>query len=122
MIHRKLGLLLSRALMFSGLALALSCIPANAVTFSAMHTLGFQRLTSLASATSLTVPNGSMEAFIICTGQTVNWRDDGTAPTSSIGMPLLVNTPFPYTAGNMSQIQIIQTAASATCNITYYGL
>lgn len=81
--------------------------------------LGYQQLTSLGSATSLTVPAGAVEALIVCESQTVRWRDDGTAPTASVGMPLTANTPFPYT-GNLSALQIIQTTASATCNVSYY--
>lgn len=81
--------------------------------------LGYQQLTSLGSATSLTVPAGAVEALIVCESQTVRWRDDGSAPTASVGMPLTANTPFPYT-GNLSALQIIQTTASATCNVSYY--
>lgn len=81
--------------------------------------LGFQQLSSLASATGLTVPAGAQEAFIVCTGQTVYWRDDGTPPTASIGIPLAVSTPFAYT-GKLSAIQFIQSAASAICNVSYY--
>ena len=76
--------------------------------------------TAAGSATGLTPPAQAIEAFIVCTGQTVNWRDDGTNPTASVGMPLAVNVGFPYT-GNLSAIKLIQTTATATCNIEYYG-
>lgn len=81
--------------------------------------LGYQQLTSLSASTALTVPAGAIEAFIICTGQTVLWRDDGVAPTASVGMPLTVNVGFPYT-GNLSALRLIQSTASATCNVSYY--
>ena len=59
--------------------------------------IGYQQITSLSSAASLTVPttdkNGSFQkptfALIICETQNVRWRDDGTAPTASVGMPLI---------------------------------
>lgn len=82
--------------------------------------LGFQQLASLGTATALTPPGGAIEAFIVCTGQTVLWRDDGTNPTASVGVPLPVNTAFPYT-GNLAAIKFIQATASATCNVSYYG-
>lgn len=82
--------------------------------------LGYQQMTSLASATALpSIPTAAQEALIICTGQSVEWRDDGTAPTATIGMPLAVNTTLVYT-GQLSAFQIIQTAATATCNVSYY--
>jgi hypothetical protein len=81
--------------------------------------LGYQQLTSLAAATALTVPTGALEALIVCESQTVRWRDDGTNPTASVGMPLTANVAFPY-LGNLAAIKIIQTTASATCNVSYY--
>lgn len=81
--------------------------------------LGYQQLASLGSSTALTVPTGAVEAFIICETQSVRWRDDGVAPTASVGMPLPVNTALPYT-GNLAAFRVIQTTASATCNVAYY--
>jgi len=81
--------------------------------------LGYQQLTSLGSATALTPISGSKQALVICTGQTVYWRDDGTDPTATIGMPLPINTPLVYT-GALARIKFIQASASAVCNITYY--
>lgn len=102
-------------------ATLLAPAPAGAVTFQGLQSLGFQQMTSLGSATALpAIPPGTQEAFIICTGQTVYWRDDGVAPTATVGMPLPINTPFPYT-GSIASIKLIQTSASATCNVTYFG-
>lgn len=84
------------------------------------YPLGFQALSSLGTATGLTVPTGAAEALIICETQNVRWRDDGTAPTSSTGMLLPVNTPFAYFAVDLTKIQLIQTASSATCDVSYY--
>lgn len=80
---------------------------------------GYQQFT-VATATSLpNIPVGAAEAFVVCESQTVRWRDDGTSPTASIGVPLTANTAFPYT-GNLAAIQFIQTTATATCNVSYY--
>lgn len=81
--------------------------------------LGYQQLTSLAGSTALTVPAGAVEAFIVCETQTVRWRDDGVAPTASVGMPLPVNAALPY-VGKLSAFRLIETTASATCNVSYY--
>jgi len=89
--------------------------------------LGYQQFTVAAATFLPSIPAGATEALVICTGQTVNWRDDGTAPTATVGMPLAVNTAFPYTGGPasgsnipLSAIEFIQTTATATCNVSYY--
>lgn len=81
--------------------------------------MGYQQLSSLSSATGFTVPSSATIAVVVCTGQTVRWRDDGTSPTSSVGTELTVNTYFPY-VGNLSLIKFIQESASATCDVAYY--
>lgn len=81
--------------------------------------IGYQQLTSLAASTALTVPTGAIEALIVCESQSIRWRDDGVAPTASVGMPLAVGVSFPY-MGTLSTLRLIQTTASATCNVSYY--
>lgn len=91
--------------------------PGNAVSIG-----GYFQFTVAASTALPSIPAGAFEALIICETQTVRWRDDGVAPTASIGMPLTVNTAFPYmgTAASLAAFRIIETAASATCNVSYY--
>ena len=54
--------------------------------------LGFQQITSLSSSTALTMPAAGVIgqkpkiAVVHCEAQAVRWRDDGTAPTASVGM------------------------------------
>ena len=61
-------------------------------------------------------------AIIKCTGQTVMWRDDGSAPTSTIGMPMLIgDPPFEYW-GTLTAIQFIQASATAVLDVSYYAL
>lgn len=81
--------------------------------------MGFEQVTGLSTAKGLTVPKGSRMAVITCRTQAVSWRDDGTAPTASIGISLPVNTPFMYT-GNLSAMSFIEEAAGAVLNVSYY--
>lgn len=81
--------------------------------------MGYQQITSLSAATGLTVPTGATLALIQAESQNVRWRDDGTNPTASVGMYIVVDTVLSYT-GKLSAIKFIQTAASATLNIAYY--
>ena len=90
--------------------------------------LGYQQITSLSASTALTVPimdvNGlsCRPAIAIITPETqaVRWRDDGVAPTASVGMPLAVGVTLQYD-GDITQIRFIEQAASAKLNITYYA-
>jgi hypothetical protein len=82
--------------------------------------LGYQQITSLSSAQALTVPSGATMALIAPETKDVRWRDDGTAPTASVGMPLVVGTTLNYD-GDLNRIRFIQTEASAAINISYYA-
>lgn len=89
--------------------------------------MGYQQITSLSSAANLTVPvttpNGlnakPVFALIIAEGQAIRWRDDKTAPTASVGMPLAVGVPLQYD-GDLINIQFIEQVAGAKLNISYY--
>ena len=83
--------------------------------------LGYQQITSLSTATALTVPGGANLAIIECETQSVRWRDDGTAPTASVGMLLATGSYFIYN-GNLSAIEFIQTTASASLSVSYYAV
>ena len=90
--------------------------------------LGYQQITSLSSATGLTVPSKDLQglagtpriAIITAESQAVRWRDDGVAPTASVGMPLAAGATLQYD-GDLTQIQFIEQTASAKLNITYYA-
>lgn len=90
--------------------------------------IGYQQITSLSSAQTLTVPlldkTGLNQkpsfALIVAEGAPVRWRDDGTAPTASVGMPLAIGVPLQYD-GDLTQIRFIEQSASAKLNISYYA-
>ena len=89
---------------------------------------GYQQITSLSSATKLTVPQLTPDggntkpvfALITPEGQAVRWRDDRTAPTASVGMPLAVGVTLQYD-GDLTQIKFIEQTAGAKINISYYA-
>lgn len=90
--------------------------------------LGYQQITSLSSASFLTVPttdvNGLNQrptiALITPESQAVRWRDDSTAPTTSVGMPLAVGVTLQYD-GDLTMIRFIEQVAGAKLNISYYA-
>jgi hypothetical protein len=82
--------------------------------------LGFQQITSLSAATALTIPTGATMALIIPETQAVRWRDDGTNPTASVGMPVAIGESLNYD-GDLSRIRFIEQTASAKINVSYYA-
>ena len=92
------------------------------------NNLGYQQITDLSSAVGLTEPavdtagNKVMptRAFIVAEGNNIRWRDDGTAPTASVGMILIQKNVLSYD-GDLNKIQFIQTGAGAKLNVSYYA-
>lgn len=89
---------------------------------------GYQQIVGPATSTALTVPTRSSQtgvagtptvAVIVVESQTVRWRDDGVAPTASIGMPIYPGGVLVYD-GDLTRIRFIQSSASATINVSYY--
>lgn len=81
--------------------------------------LGYQQLSVSSSASGLTVPTGATFCVISVEGEPVRWRDDGTTPTSTVGMPLQVGQQLSYSA-SLSAIEFIAQTGSATLDIAYY--
>ena len=89
---------------------------------------GYQQITTLTASVGLTIPARAPDglnakpvfALIIAEGAPVRWRDDGTAPTASVGMPLAVGVPLQYD-GDLTKIRFIQQSASGILNISYYS-
>lgn len=83
---------------------------------------GFQQITALSTATALTVPAKSRFVLLQCEGANVRFRDDGTAPTATVGMLLTAGAaPWLYEGDNLSALKLIQVAAGATLNAAFYG-
>ena len=82
--------------------------------------LGYQQITSLSSAASLTPPQGATLALIVPETQAIRWRDDGTDPTASVGMPVAAGSYLSYD-GDLNRIKFIQQSASAKINVSYYA-
>lgn len=82
--------------------------------------LGYQQITSLSASTGLTVPSGATLAVIVPEVQPVRWRDDGVAPTATVGMPLGVDTVLSYD-GDLNRIRFIEQTASSAINVSYYA-
>lgn len=90
--------------------------------------LGFRQFTAgqVDAATAITavsggVPAGSNRVLIHCTAQAIRYTDDGTAPTTAVGIPLAVGTTLDYKSAGISRLQFIATTAGAIVNLNFYG-
>jgi hypothetical protein len=64
-------------------------------------------------------PTQSTYAIIIPETNGIRWRDDGTNPTASIGMPVAAGSTFVYD-GDVSALKIVSQTGTATVNVSYY--
>lgn len=87
-----------------------------------MTPLGYQQLTLSGTASNLTVPAGATMAVMRVETANARWRDDGTAPTTSAGMPMdsTDTVPFEYW-GTLAAIQFIAQSGSPVLNVSYYS-
>jgi tRNA A-37 threonylcarbamoyl transferase component Bud32 len=93
---------------------------------------GYQQITSISSATGLTVPVVANiyvgYAVIQCeyvSGGTngvsvARWRDDGTNPTNTVGMQIASGQEMDY-SGDLTTLKFIDGSGVSQINISYYS-
>ena len=87
---------------------------------------GYQQITSVSSATGLTVPVVANiyvgYAVIQCEGSSsiVRWRDDGVDPSSTVGMSLAAGQEMDY-SGDLTAIKFIDGTGTSKLNVSYYS-
>jgi len=83
---------------------------------------GYQQLTVADTAVGLTVPPGASRAVLTVQDQPLRWRDDGTVPTASVGMPVVAAVTFELNSkASLNAFRAIRsTGSSAVLNISYY--
>lgn len=80
---------------------------------------GFEQITGLNTVKGLTPPAESKYCIIQPEAQNVRWRDDGTDPTTGVGMIIVANDTLVY-SGDFSAIKFIEVTATAKLNVSYY--
>lgn len=88
--------------------------------------LGYSQLTSLGSSTLISsvtggIPAGTDTVVLQAETQNVRYRDDGSAPTASVGMILVAGTMYEFSVSQIAAMRVIEVTASAKLNITFYG-
>lgn len=92
--------------------------------------LGYLQLTSLGNSTALvntgnTTTDGILNSASLVRltpeAQAIRFRDDGVAPTATVGQPLAVGTTLEY-MGTMSAVKIIEQTGGAKVNASFYKI
>jgi len=82
--------------------------------------LGYAQIAAGTTAAGLTVPAGATLALIKAETADVRWRDDGTAPTATVGFPLGSSDPVFAYSGSLSAIQFIAQSGSPVLNVAFF--
>ena len=83
--------------------------------------LGYEQITNLSAAVGFaSVPTGATFAYVEVEGANVRWRDDGTNPTASVGMPVYAGSAPTLFSGDLAALKFIQVVATATLNVSFY--
>lgn len=80
---------------------------------------GYAQITDLSSATALSVPSGNLLTLIQAEVEGIRYRDDGTNPTSSVGMLIEAGQTLVYN-GDPKELRLIAASVGAIANISYY--
>lgn len=83
--------------------------------------LGYQKITALNEVKGFTVPTGATVAIVAVATKGVMWRDDGTNPTATDGIPLADGEKYQFELESLSVVKFIEVAASATIHVSYYA-
>lgn len=83
---------------------------------------GYQQLAVSTSAVALTIPNQAVRmAIILIEDQPIRYRDDGTAPTSSVGTLIQNNVAIAVCGSALSGFKAIRSGGTnASLSINYY--
>jgi hypothetical protein len=106
--------------------LALACPPARADTVvrnALLIPMGYCQLSVTAAVLISTcsggIPAGATITYLTPETAAIRWRDDATAPTTTVGNPVSAGQQLTY-YGLLSTLQVVAQAGAATVNINFY--
>lgn len=75
---------------------------------------------TLAAAIDAAIPTGADHCEIQTATQTIRYRKDGTAPTTTVGTLLPTGTVITVRRGEFTNFKMIETATTAVVDIEFY--
>ena len=83
--------------------------------------LGFHQESVSNTAIGLpSIPAGATVAYCYVAGAGLLWRDDGVAPTNTVGFPWASGTSVTFSA-SLSTIKVIAASGTGTLSVSYYA-
>lgn len=83
---------------------------------------GYRQVTATSSVFTLpTPPAGTRRTVIQAETQSLRWRDDGTDPTSTVGMLIPAGGELRYDGAAVGALRLTAGATGAIANISYYS-
>lgn len=87
-----------------------------------LRSRGYERLTELTTSAALTVPEDATHCTLQAEGADVRYRDDGDAPTATVGGLVRAAAIEPlFYRGRPRDLQVIEADAGAILNVFYYS-
>ena len=90
----------------------------TAVATTAVSSSGSGLTLNVTYGTTNTVPPSATMALIFAEAQNLRWRDDGVAPTSTVGNLIASGTSYLY-QGNLANVQVIQATSGSIANVQF---
>lgn len=92
-----------------------------AIDFTIMPAFGFEQITAITTTAKGFVSPAGTRCVIQAQDTALRWRDDGTSPTTTVGMVLAAGSDM-YYEGPMDAIKFIRDGASGTgvVNASFY--
>ena len=105
----------------SGVSLGQTTVPGQRIVPLGYCQLSAMQLSSAVGLSSCSggIPSGATMAYIQSEVAGVRYRDDGTAPTSSVGVIIANATPIFY-VGTLSALQFIAQSGSPLLDVLFY--
>ena len=94
----------------------------SAPTATTVSPAGGTGCTVTVTYTDDAIPDGVGRIDFQAESQTVRWRDDGTAPTSTTGFTLAVGSTKSYEGASLGSVKVIEATSGAKLNVTMYAL
>ena len=75
--------------------------------------------TTAEDLSQVTIPEGATWALLVPSAA-IRWRDDGSAPTSAVGMPLAAGGSLEFDS-DLRKLKLISQSGNADINVALYG-
>jgi hypothetical protein len=98
--------------------------------FQGLNCIGFENVSVTNAISQLTPPQNALSALVVLIGNTASaagailayFREDGTDPSTTVGMPMTNLTRYGVLKGNLNTFRITRADAQIhTLAVQYYG-